>query len=380
MERGDKMSHPAPAEVPKLRIQLKKVFRQPTGQPSFSLSVDTEIGPGITMLFGHSGSGKTTLLKCLAGLLQADSGRIDLSGYTLFDSGSPLNVPASQRNIGFVFQDLALFPHLSAEENIAYGLFRVPDSERRRRIDRVLDAFHIGHVKGRRPSAISGGEQQRVALARALVTEPRALLLDEPISALDPATKSLIIEDLLTWISDHQIPVLYVTHSREEVFALGQSVIAIEEGRIVASGSPREVFTGHRHESVAAWGGVENVFDGQVTAHHPHQGTMTVLTGQIELEVPLGRAAVGKQVRVGVSAGDILLASSAPQGLSARNILAGSISSISQSDVTVIIQIDCKKTIFEAHVTPGAVESLALQKGTAVWVVIKTHSCFLIER
>src|SRR6185369_6924362 len=210
-----------------LSFQLEKAFRQAIEQPSFSLSLDSEVAPGITMLFGHSGSGKTTLLKCLAGLLPADRGRIELNGLALYDSRTRLNAPASDRQIGFVFQNLALFPHLSAEDNIAYGLFRLGDPERRRRIDRVLDAFHIGHIKNRRPAAISGGEQQRVALARALVTEPRALLLDEPLSALDPAIKSLIMDDLLAWIAEHQIPVLYVTHSREEVFALGQSVMAI---------------------------------------------------------------------------------------------------------------------------------------------------------
>jgi molybdate transport system ATP-binding protein len=380
MDGGRTMSHPAPAPVPKLSFQLEKAFRQAIEQPSFSLSLDSEVAPGITMLFGHSGSGKTTLLKCLAGLLPADRGRIELNGLALYDSRTRLNAPASDRQIGFVFQNLALFPHLSAEDNIAYGLFRLGDPERRRRIDRVLDAFHIGHIKNRRPAAISGGEQQRVALARALVTEPRALLLDEPLSALDPAIKSLIMDDLLAWIAEHQIPVLYVTHSREEVFALGQSVIAIEGGRIIARGSPREVFSGHRHESVAAWGGVENVFYGQVVAHHPQQGTMTVHTGQIELEVPLGRAAVGDRVRAGVSASDILLASDAPRGLSARNILPGMITSIHQRDATVIVAIDCKGTIFEAHITPGAVESLGLKQGSSVWVVIKTHSCFLIQR
>jgi molybdate transport system ATP-binding protein len=372
------MSHPAPAQSAPLRFRIQKSFHQAT--PPFFVDVNAEVQPGITMLFGHSGSGKTTVLKCLAGLLAPDRGFVELNGQKFFDSEDSLDIPASQRQIGFVFQDLALFPHLSSEDNIAYGLFRLSDEQRRGRVDRVLEAFRISHVKNRHPGSISGGEQQRVALARALVTDPQALLLDEPLSALDPATKSLIMDDLLAWISERRLPVLYVTHSRDEVFALGHSVIALESGKVIARGSPRDVFSGHRHQSVAEWGGVENVFVGQVEAHHSLQGTMTVHTGQIDLEVPLGRAPVGESVRVGISASDILLASQEPRGLSARNVIGGTISAIAQRDVTVIVQIDCRGTTFEAHVTPGAVESLGLQKGSTVWVVIKTHSCFLIER
>jgi molybdate transport system ATP-binding protein len=344
---------------------------------AFDLNVALQPPLGITMLFGASGSGKSTILNCIAGLIIPDSGHIRLGDQVLYDSANHVRIPTEQRRIGYVFQNLALFPHLNVEKNIAYGL-RGSDSAAR--ISEILEAFRIVPLRFRKPRDISGGEQQRVALARALVTKPRALLLDEPLSALDPATKSHIMDDLRSWTETHQIPVLYVTHSREEVFSMGKYVIALDNGRVVFAGTPREVFSGHRHEAIAEWGGTENVFSGTIQALHETQGTMTFRTGSTDLEVPLGRRKVNDWVRVGVSASDILLASQEPRGLSARNVISGTIQSIEQRDATMIVKVDCRGTTFEAHLTPGAIDSLRLQKGSAVWVVIKTHSCFLIER
>lgn len=344
---------------------------------AFDLDISFSLPLGITMLFGASGSGKSTVLNCLAGLLTPDSGHIRLGGETLYDSAKQINMPPQRRAIGYVFQNLALFPHLTVEKNIAYG---VRESDSQARIAEILQAFRIAPLRHRKPRDISGGEQQRVALARSLVTHPRALLLDEPLSALDPGTKSHIMDDLRSWTEHHDIPVLYVTHSREEVFSMGKYVIVLDSGKAVFAGTPREVLSGHRHESLAEWRGIENVFSGTIQALHEPQGTMTFRTGSIDLEVPLGRKQVNDWVRVGVSASDILLANQEPHGLSARNVLAGIIQSIEQRDATAIVKVDCRGTTFEAHVTPGAVESLHLLKGTAVWVVIKTHSCFLIER
>jgi molybdate transport system ATP-binding protein len=169
----------------------------------FSLDVDLSAAPGITMIFGASGSGKTTLLNCLAGLIRPDGGCITIGPQVLFDSTTSKSIPAQKRRVGYVFQQLALFPHMSAADNIEYGL-----------------ALHIAHLLARRPSAISGGERQRVALARSLVTDPLLLLLDEPLAALDHLTQSRIIADLRAWNEAHHIPIFYVTHSHREVFAL----------------------------------------------------------------------------------------------------------------------------------------------------------------
>lgn len=360
-----------------LQFEIKKRFERNAG--SFHVDASAELGPGITILFGQSGSGKSTLLRCIAGLLEPDAGRIVLNGHALYDSASAVNENVSKRRIGMVFQSLALFPHLTANENIAYGLRATDRANRRQKIDSILDAFRIGDVRDRRPAQLSGGQQQRVALARTLVTEPRALLLDEPLSALDPGTKSHIMDDLRAWISDREIPVLYVTHSREEVFAMAHRVIALDNGTVVGQGSPREVLGGAQHEAIAEWSALENVLEGCITSLHEAQGTMTFRTGQIDLEVPLARAKAGDPVRIGVGAHDILLAISPPQGLSARNIIQGRILGLKQRDALVSVLVDCRGTELEVHITPAAVQSLSLARETKVWVVIKTHSCFLIQ-
>ena len=347
----------------------------------FTLEVDFALSPGVTILFGASGAGKTTLLDCLAGLIRPDSGHIAFANESWFDERLRINIPVRARGIGYVFQDLALFPHLSVEQNVQYGISRLDASERRARTDAVLESFRIAHMRGRKPGEISGGERQRVALARALVTDPRLLLLDEPLAGLDAPTKSKIVDDLRAWNSAHRIPILYVTHDREEVFALGERVLALENGRIIAQGTPHEVMTAPRQELVAQLAGFENIFDATVIATHEDRGTMTCRLGDsdVELETPMVRAEIGTTLRVGVRAGDILLATIKPQGLSARNLLPGMLVSAEQRDVRVIAKVDCGIEM-EVHLTLAARDSLDLKRGAEIWLVLKTHSCHLMAK
>jgi molybdate transport system ATP-binding protein len=369
---------PPPAISADLEVRIRKRFPNPEG--SFNLNVHFRAFAGFTILFGASGAGKTTLLDCTAGLTDPDEGRIAVGGEDLYDSEKKQNVPAWKRRIGYVHQDLALFPHLTAEQNVAYGLRALSASERQKRSREILDLFRIGHVRDRRPAQISGGERQRVALARALVTEPRALLLDEPLAALDRPTKSLLVGDLRQWNQHHRVPILFVTHNGEEVFALGDEVIMLDAGRIVAQGQPHEVMRAPRLETVAHLSGFENIFDVTVLALHEGRGTMTcrVATSELELETPLVRAEVSSRLRVGVRGGDLLLATENPLGLSARNILPGTIRRLAQKDVIVSAIVDCAGTEFEVHLTLAARDALYLVPGKAVWVVFKTHSCHLL--
>lgn len=347
--------------------------------PAFVLDVGFEAPAGITMLFGASGAGKTTLLDCIAGLTEPDRGHIAISGRTLFDHEARVDVPVAERRVGYVFQTLALFPHLSVEDNIGYGLDGASAGERNGRVAAIAESFRIAHLRARKPNAISGGERQRVALARALVTDPSFLLLDEPLSALDAATKRAIMEDLHAWNQSHGIPILYVTHSRDEVFALGERVIALEQGTIVAEGDPDQVLFAPRQTSVAQLAGFENIFQARVAAVHEDGGTMTCRLGEtVALEVPLGHAAAGDAVRIAIRAGDILLAIEQPRGLSARNCLPGKIIALARRDYMVMARVDCGAE-FEVHVTPGAQQSLGLEVGKPVWLVIKTHSCHLVR-
>jgi len=232
----------------------------------------------------------------------------------------------------------------------------------------------------RRPGEISGGERQRVALARALVTRPRVLLLDEPLTALDAVTKARIVDDLRAWNAMCRIPILYVTHDREDVSALGENVMVLEAGRVVAHGPPHDVLNRPQSETVAQLAGFENIFECSAMGSHPEQGTMTcrIAGSRLDIEVPLVRVNAALPLRVGIRAGDILVASAAPQGLSARNVLAGTITSLQQRDVTAIAKVDCGAE-FEVHLTPGACRSLQLEPGAQVWLVVKTYSCHVLQ-
>jgi len=360
-----------------LSVKVRKRFA-PDGH-GFELDAGFAVPSGITILFGASGAGKTTLLDCIAGLAVPDSGRISVGEQVFFDSAVEANLAVQHRRVGYVFQDLALFPHLTAERNIGYGLRGLAAQERQSRSDAVLESFRIAHLRARKPGEISGGERQRVALARALVTDPCVLLLDEPLAALDAATKGKILDDLRAWNQEHRIPVVYVTHSREEVFALGERVLILEDGRVVAQGTPHEVMTAPRRETVAQLAGFENIFDVVVVAAHADRGTMTcrIADSEVELETPLVRADAGSALRVGIRAGDILLATQQPIGLSARNVIAGRVLSVVQRDVIVVAKIDCGVEV-EVHLTLAARDALHLQPGREVWLVVKTHSCHLM--
>jgi molybdate transport system ATP-binding protein len=346
---------------------------------SFELDVQASLPPGITILFGASGAGKTTLLDCIAGLVQPDAGRITTKEQVLFDSAHGINLPPQLRRVGYVFQDLALFPHLTVQGNVEYGLSRLPGEQREQCSAAILESFRIAHLRERRPGQISGGERQRVALARALVIDPTILLLDEPLAALDAVTKSKIVDDLRAWNQEHHVPIVYVTHSREEVFALGEQVIVLENGRPVAQGTPHQVMSAPRMETVAQLAGFENIFDATVIAAHEERGTMVCRLSEtkVEIETPLVRADVGSALRVGIRAGDILLASLPPVGLSARNIIPGRVVSLAQRDVIVVAKVNCGVEM-EVHLTLAARDSLQLQPGCDVWLVVKTHSCHLM--
>src|SRR5260370_11619891 len=214
-----------------LTVRIGKIFRSP--EREFSLDAEFTAEPGFTIVFGASGSGKTTLLDCVAGVATPETGRITVGERVLFETNSRINVPVAKRGVGYVLQELAVFPHLTVEQNTEYGLAHLPRPERKQRASAMLQEFRIDQLKRQRPAKISGGERQRVALARALVTNPCVLLLDEPLAALDASTKASILGDLRRWNEAHGIPILYVTHSREELIALGERVLVMEQSRII---------------------------------------------------------------------------------------------------------------------------------------------------
>ncbi len=370
-----------------LEVQIQKRFAgggSPRGPAA--LDVAFEAAAGFTIVFGASGAGKTRLLNCIAGSEQPDTGSISVGGTVVLDTARRIHLTPDRRGVGYVFQDLALFPHLSAEHNVAYGLAKLDQRERKARIEAILSSFRIEHLRNRKPAGISGGERQRVALARVLVTDPRVLLLDEPLAGLDGPTKSKILEDLRAWNEEHRVPILYVTHSHDEVFALGERVLVLEAGRLVAQGTPHEVMSAPRLEAVAQLAGFENIFDVVVDAEHEERGTMTcrvVSSGNspLTLETPLVGAEVGRSLRVGIRAGDILLATREPSEISARNVFPGTVAAVERRDVVIVarVRVACDPAVeLSVQLTLAARDSLRLVEGREVWLVIKTHSCHLM--
>jgi molybdate transport system ATP-binding protein len=359
------------------RVKMERLRRS---SPPFLLDISIEVPPGISILFGPSGAGKSTVLDCIAGLTRPDTGRIAAGEKVLFDSFAGINCPPQARRVAYVFQSLALFPHLNAEENVAYGLDGLPHRERSARVEEILEAFRVDKLRARKPPEISGGERQRIALARSLVTRPRVLLLDEPLTGLDAELKAAIVDDLRAWNAARRIPILYVTHTREEVDALGEHVIAMDHGRVVSEGTPIEVLEAPRRKRLAQAAGFENLLSARVVDLREADGVMRVLLNGslLELEVPLGYAAAGDRVLVAVRAGDILLATMRPEGLSARNVIEGRIVALETRGTLVRARVDCGVQ-FIVHLTPGAVRSLELAERRRVWLVLKTHSCHLVE-
>jgi molybdate transport system ATP-binding protein len=217
---------------------------------AFALDVKFEAPPGVSVLFGPSGSGKSTTLAAIAGLVRPSSGRITLGDTTWFDSAARLEVPVHRRGVAFVFQSLALFPHMTAVQNVAYGMSPELDREARRaRAMALLERLRVAPLADRKPPTFSGGEAQRVALARALATEPRVVLLDEPFSALDRDLRAELVADVRDFVRELDVPVLFVTHHRQEARVLGTRLVVLEGGRVRRVGSVEELGGGPRDAS-----------------------------------------------------------------------------------------------------------------------------------
>lgn len=375
----DPFSQSVQSDSMALQVHLCKQHR--SGRSSqFELVTTFSVVPGVTVIVGHSGAGKTTILRCIAGLCDPKQGRIVIGDRVLFDSIQGINVEAARRRVAFVFQDLALFPHLSVQDNVTYGLRRLDGTERKRRMHEVLESFQIEHLCKRLPREISGGEQQRVALARSLVTEPLVLLLDEPLSSLDPRTKASIIEDLRRWNEARGIPILYVTHDHAEVLALGDRVIALEQGRIVAEGLPHEVVPALRQEHRAQPGGFENLFDATVVELREQELTMTCqLVGtSLNIETPFAQVPIGSELCIGIRAGEILVASSQPAIAGACSVIRGNVKRLDRNGATVEARV-AGGAEFRVHLPSRSVDALELKVSAEMWMIIRAQACHLVR-
>ena len=354
-----------------LRVELKKQRGKFTLDAAFHAPT-----PGVTALFGRSGCGKSTLISLIAGLLEPDAGHIVIGDQVLFDAGRHLSVDARHRRIGVVFQDARLFPHLSVQGNLDYGARRVPrETSRFVSFDDVVSLLGLGSFLTRRPHELSGGEKQRVAFGRALLSQPRLLLLDEPLASLDLARREEVLPYLERLRDAFAIPIVYVSHQFDEVLRLATRVVLLESGRTVADG---DIATVSRDPQLRAIVGPDSV--GAVLAGHVERldatGLVVLRVGDAELSVELEGAAVNQRIQIQVLARDVIVASERPSGLSVRNVVPARVLSVTpDAGRAVLVELDIGRTAtLLARITARASEELGLKKDKNVWALIKAAS------
>jgi molybdate transport system ATP-binding protein len=343
--------------------------------PGFVLDAAFASDSGITALFGRSGSGKTTVVNAIAGLVRPDDGVISVNGVCLFDSARGINVPVPQRRVGYVFQDGRLFPHLTVRANLRYGYELAARHERPIEFDKVVALLGLEALLERRPANLSGGEKQRVAIGRALLASPRLLLMDEPLAALDHARKSEVLHYIARLHREISVPIVYVSHSVEEVVQLAETVVLMADGRVVASGPVAQVMG--RADLRARGAGFEGgtVIEARVSARDDAYDLATLDFDGGELKVPGVTAAVGEALRVRIRARDIAIALTAPADISVLNILHGEVVEVQGGgDARAVVRVRVGATVLTSRITRYSAERLKLAAGTPVCVLIKAIS------
>ena len=353
--------------APPLTLSL----RQDTPMPldlSFSLAPGEVVG-----LFGASGSGKTTVLRSIAGLYRPAHGRITAGGETWFDSDAGRFLPPHHRKVGLVFQDYALFPHMTARDNVAAALGHVPNAERKTRAEALLEAVGLAGFGPRRPAELSGGQRQRVAVARALAREPEVLLLDEPFSALDRAVRASLYGEIESLRERLSCPILLVTHDFDEVSRLADRVLVLDAGRIIAEGDIAAISARTDIPVIAAAAEPGAVLTATVAEHLAQRGLTLIETEAGALLVPTVAAPLGTRLRVRVPARDVILAAAVPGNVSVHNALTGSVAAIEPAAPgTAIVGISVGQVRLLATVTEDAVRNLGLAPGGAVVALVKS--------
>jgi molybdate transport system ATP-binding protein len=341
--------------------------------PGLALDVAFDAPAGVTSLFGRSGSGKTTVINAVAGLLRPDHLRVVLEGEVLADSDARIWLPPHKRRLGYVFQEGRLFPHLDVRRNLTYGPRVTGRGVDAASFDRVVEMLGIAALLDRRPGALSGGEKQRVAIGRALLAQPRLLLLDEPLAALDEARKAEILPYLERIRDESQVPMLHVSHSAAEVARLATTVVVLDGGRVQRAGPTAEVLSDPALMP-AGPRAVGAMLVVRVVAHHD-DGLSELDAGGAPLFLPRVDAAPGAALRVRIAAHDVMLSRGRPEGLSALNLLAGTVLEIRETEIAgALVVLDTPAGRILSRVTRRSVARLELAPGVACHAVLKTVS------
>lgn len=351
-----------------IKIQLKL---ERNNQNNFSLDVDVSLSvPGVIGIFGESGSGKTTFLRSLAGLQNLPSAVINFNDEVW--QNDQIFVPTHKRSIGYVFQEDGLLPHLTAKENIEYAIRRQKKALEKGLYEKVLSILNIESLLGVFPDRLSGGERQRVSIARSLLQQPRILLMDEPLASLDERRKREILP-YLERISKHfVIPILYVSHSVEEIARLADHVLVFKQGRIFEEGPPNSVFA-NENSLIGLSDEVGVVFDGDISAWDESWELSTVTTGCGDLFIPKAGKLVGAKIRVRILAKDVSLIETPQSQSSILNQLPAQVVELSKDQNTAmrLVRVRVKSEQIVARISRKSIEQLNIVPGKSLWVQIK---------
>ncbi|WP_433990462.1 Molybdenum import ATP-binding protein ModC (plasmid) [Pseudoseohaeicola sp. NH-UV-7] len=340
---------------------------------AFRLDVAFHAGAGVTAILGRSGAGKTTLVNAIAGLITPDQGHIRLDQTDLLDTAKRINRPSHQRNLGYVFQDGRLFPHLNVAQNLEFGLRYAAAPLSRAARAELIDLLGIAPLLNRRPAALSGGEKQRVALGRALFPAPSLLLMDEPLAALDGPRKEEILPYLeqLRDAPGGAVPILYVSHAVDEIARLADRIVLLQQGQVATQGDVFDVLSDPAAVPLIGVREAGSILVATVTDHAP-DGLSTLTTSAGALELPGVAAPIGAQVRLRVLAQDVILSRSRPEGLSSVNILPVTVTSIHTGEGPgAAIALSAGQDRLLARLTLRAVRELGLAPGVTCHAIVK---------
>jgi len=337
------------------------------------ICINCEIKPAFTALFGPSGAGKTTTLNMVAGLLNPDAGQIELSGRTLFCKTRKINLPPQRRNVGYIFQESCLFPHLTIRKNLEFGWKKVPKDAHKFEFDDIVAEVGIEHFLDRKPHSLSGGEKQRVTLARALMASPDYLLLDEPLAALDMSTKLSFLRFIKTVHERHQLPILYITHDLTDVINFADEVIVLNQGTVLDQGNPYALLDKMTAPSLLNYQGVANIIEVEIESHQPTDGEVRAKSNNLHLILPYFKCRSGEKLQLNVPASEIILSIYEPHGLSASNIIPGRVTTIHHVGSRALVDVDAGIP-FTVEATSVTAKKFKLKKGDAVFLIIKACS------
>ncbi len=349
-----------------IEVQVKKTLG------AFTLDAAFACGAGVTALFGRSGAGKSTIVKAVAGLVRPDGGRVQVGDTTFFDAARRINVATERRGVGVVFQDGRLFPHMTVRRNLRYGYDRAR-GEKRVTFEAVTDVLGISSLLERRPVSLSGGERQRVAVGRALLSQPRLLLMDEPLASLDEVRKAELLPYFEKLNTEFRIPILYVSHAIDEVMRLASDVVLIDEGRVVAAGSLADVTSRIDLPPAAESFGSGAILECRVESHDASRGLTNLATALGPVKLALIERPLGSRLSIRIAARDVAIASERPTKISVQNIFDGKVIELrSLPNHIVRLKVAVGGGYLLSEITAEAAARLDLKPGLQVVALVKS--------